>query len=96
MGIDWFRDLVICIGGIVFTGVIIFATILIYKLYLRMKVILDTMKTTTASVERISGYMESEIAKPLVQMAAFIQGAYQGIESISKIFHKDRGGNDDR
>jgi hypothetical protein len=96
VGIDWFRDLVICIGGVVFTVVIIFTTVLIYKLYLRIRAVLDNMKTTAASVERISGYMESEIAKPLVQMAAFIQGAYQGIESISKIFRKDRGGNDDK
>ena len=92
MSIDWFRDLIISIFGIVATVVSIFIAVLAYSLYRRIKPILKSIKKTTATVQKLSSYAESEVAKPLVQIAAIIQGVCQGIEAVSKIFQKKKGG----
>ena len=44
MSIDWFRDLIICITGLVTTVVLIFIAVLFYSLYKRTKTILDAMQ----------------------------------------------------
>ena len=94
MGIEWFRDLVICIVGLVATGVLIFVAVLAYLLYRRTRPILDSIKTTSATVEKISSYVGEGVAKPLIQVAALVQGIRQGIDTISKLFKKKEGGSD--
>ena len=95
MGIDWFRDLVICIVGLVTAGVLIFITVLAFSLYRRIKVILDSVKTTSKTIQGLSSYVGDEVVKPVIEVAAIIQGVRQGIDTISRLFKKKEGGRND-
>jgi len=94
MGIDWFRDLAIAISGLVLIGVLIFVAVLSYSLYRRTRAILDSIKATSRTVQGISSYVGGEVAKPLIQVVALVQGMRQGIDTISKLFKKKEGGKD--
>ena len=94
MGIDWFRDLVICIFGLVGTVVLIFIATLSYKVYRRTKSILDSAKTTSGTIRGISSYVGDEVVKPMVQVVALIQAVRQGIDAVSRFFKKQEGGKD--
>ena len=95
MGIDWFRDLVICIAGLVLTGVLIFITIMAYSLYKRAKSALDSTEAILATAQRVSSYVQDEAVKPLVQVMALVQGIRQGVDTFSTLFKKHRGGGTD-
>ena len=88
MSVDWFRDLIICISGLVLVGVLIFVAVMAYSLYRRAKYILDTMKATSAAIHGMSSYVRDEVAKPLVQVVTLIQGIRQGMDTISTLFKK--------
>ena len=94
MGIDWFRDLVICIFGLVGAGVFIFIAVIVYKLYCRVQAILNSAKTTSKKIQECTSYAGDEVVKPLIQVVATIQGVRQGIEAVSKFFKKQEGGLD--
>ena len=94
MGIDWFRDLIICILGLVATGVLIFIAVLLYSFYHRTKSILDSIETSSRTIQGITSYVGSEVAKPLIQVAVVIQGIRQGIDTVTKLFKKQGGGRD--
>ncbi len=95
MSIDWFRDLVISIAGVLVIIVLLFIAVLTFLLYRRAKVILDSMKTTSQNIAGISNYVTNEVAKPLIQVVAFIQGVRQGVNAISSLFSKKEGGKKD-
>ena len=90
MSLDWFRDLVICILGLVAAGVLIFIAVLLYSLYRRTRFILDSAKTIARTIQGISSYVEEEVVKPVIQIVAFIRGILQGVDTISKFFEKKR------
>lgn len=92
MSIDWFRDLVISISGLVLIGVLIFIAVLSYLLYRRTRSILDSIKIVSRNIQGISSYVTDEVAKPLIKAVAFVQGIRQGINAISKLFKKKEGG----
>jgi hypothetical protein len=92
MSIDWFRDLIISISGIVLIVLLILVAVLSYSLYRRAKSILDSVKTTARSIQGISSYVGDEVVKPVTQVVALIQGVRQGIDAISKLFKKQGGG----
>ena len=94
MGIDWFRDLVICIAGLVLTGVLIFIAVMLYSIYKRTKSALDSANGILASVQGISSYVGDEVVKPVIKVAALIQGIRQGIDTIGRFFGKKEGGRD--
>ena len=94
MSIDWFRDLAISISGLVLIGVLIFVAVLSFSLYRRARAVLDSIKVTARTVQGISSYVGGEVAKPLIQVVALIQGMRQGIDTISKLFKKKEGGKD--
>ena len=94
MSIDWLRDLVICIFGLVATGVLIFVAVLAYLLYRRTRPILDSIKATSANIQGISSSVVNQVAKPLIEVAAIIQGVRQGIATVTKFFKKKEGGSD--
>ena len=94
MGIEWFRDLSITILGFVTTAVLIFAAILIYRLYRTIKSTLLLIKTASnMACETIS--LIQELIKPLVPILALIQGISGGFQSVCKMFKKENseGGN---
>jgi len=95
MGIEWFRDLAIAISGLVLIGVFIFIAVLAFLLYRRVSPILDSMKTVSRNVQGISSFVTDEVAKPLIQVVAFVQGIRQGINAIGKLFKKKEGGGDE-
>lgn len=95
MTVDWFRDLVISILGLVATGVLIFVTVLLFLLYRRARFILDSTKGILKTVQGISSYAAEGVAKPLVQAAAILQGISRGIEAISKLRQRKKGGRDE-
>lgn len=87
MSISWFRDLIICITGLVTTGVLIFIAVLLYSLYRRTKTMLDSMQP-----KGITSYIIDELLRSLLGMVTLAQGIRQGIESVIKFFKKREGG----
>ena len=94
MSIEWFRDLVICIAGLVSAGAIIFVAVLAYSCYRRARPILDSINATTATVQGISSCVRDEVARPLAEVVAIIQGVSQGINAATRLFKKQKGGSD--
>lgn len=97
MDIGWFRDLVICIAGLVMTGVVIFVAVLLYLLYNRARSVLDSMKATSATLHEISFMVKDEVVRPAVQLVTLIRGIFQGIDLVSRFFKREEqeGGSDD-
>ena len=88
MDIDWFRDLILCIWGIVGVVVFILITVLFYRLYRRIRYILDSAKNASKTIQDITSYVGDEAVKPLIQVVAIIQGIRKGIEAITKLGKK--------
>lgn len=95
MDIYWFRDLVICIFGLVGTGVLIFIAVLLYKMYSRTRSILDSARAISGTIRELSSYVGDEVVKPLIQTVTVIQGVRQGVDAISRFFKKQEGGKDE-
>ena len=92
MSIEWLRDLVVCIFGLGATIAIVFIAVLAFLLYRKIRPILDSVKATTKTVEDISSCVEEEVAKPLIHIAAIVQGVSQAIALVSR-FSKKKGGS---
>ena len=88
MDIAWFRDLVICISGLVVTVVVIFIAVLSYLLYSKARSVLDSIKATSATINEISSSVRDEIVKPVLQWVTLINGVFQGIDIVSRFFGK--------
>ena len=88
MTIDWLRDLVIVVFGIAATLAVIVGIILVVACYTRVLPILDSMKKTTKTVEKISSTVEEEIVRPLAQVSAFIHGIRQAVSMFSRFTGK--------
>ena len=89
MDIAWFRDLVICISGLVVTAVVIFIAVLAYLLYNKARSLMDSIKATTATINEISSAVRDEIVKPVLQLVSLIRGVMQGIDLVSRFFRKE-------
>ena len=92
MSIEWFRDLAICILGLGVTIIAIFIGVLAFLLYRKLRPILDSVKATTKTVENISSCVEEEVARPLAQVDAFIQGVRQAVSLVSRFSKRKEGG----
>jgi hypothetical protein len=95
MDIGWFRDLVICISGLVVTLVVIFAAILAYLLYNKTRSVLNSIEATSENIHEISSAVRDEVVKPVVQVASLIRGISQGIDMVSRFFKKEQEGGRD-
>jgi hypothetical protein len=96
MDIEWFRDLVICISGLVVTLVVIFIAVLAYLLYNRARSLMDSIKATSATINEISSAVRDEVVKPVLQWVTLIKGVFQGVDLVSRFFRKEEqeGGRD--
>ena len=94
MSIEWFRDLIISICGLVATGVLIFLAMLSYSLYRRIKPILRSIKATSRTIQGISNYTGDKVAKPLIEVTAVIEGIRQGINMVTKFAKKKEENRD--
>ena len=92
MSIEWFRDLVICIFGVMATVAIILITILVVSLYRKSRNVLQSVEATSNNIQEITSSLRKKFSSPIAGMGAFIQGIYKGIEAIDKIFGKRKGG----
>jgi hypothetical protein len=66
-------------------------TVLAIMWYRRAKPIMESVRKTTRSVENVSSCVEMEVARPLAQVASFIQGVRQAVGLVNRFTHrKDR------
>lgn len=82
MSIEWFRDLVLCIFGLSSTVVVLLIGVLAFICWLRIRPIIDSVKTTTRTVENLTSTVEEQVAEPLAKVAAFVQGVRQAFSLI--------------
>ncbi|MDO8578142.1 MAG: hypothetical protein Q7R50_03070 [Dehalococcoidales bacterium] len=94
MGIEWFRDLSITILGFVTTALLIFAAILIYRLY---RTIMSTilLVKATSKIAHDTATMVRDGIKPVISLVTLIQGICGGFEGFGQMFKKESnaGGN---
>lgn len=95
MDIAWFRDLVICISGLVITGVVIFAAILAYLLYNKTRSVMNSIEATSETIHEVSSAVRDEVVKPVVQLTSLIRGISQGVDMVSRFFRKGQEGGRD-
>ncbi len=89
MSIIWYRDLAIAVLGFGAVVVILLTGVIVVLLYIKLRPILDSVKATTKTVEKISHCVEEEVAGPLIQVAAFVQGVSQAVGMFGR-FSKRR------
>jgi hypothetical protein len=95
VSIEWFSDLVICIFGLAATVVVLFLAVLALILYRRIKPVMDSVKATTKTVENLSSTVEVEVARPLAQVAAFVQGIRQAMSLVKQYTKKKEEDGDE-
>ena len=88
MDIGWFRDLIICVSGVVVTGVCILIAVLGYSFYRKTRSILDSVEGISATIDELATYVGDEVVKPVIQATALARGIRQGIDAISSFFRK--------
>jgi hypothetical protein len=91
MTIEWYRDLVIIILGIVAVGFCIFLAVIVFRLYHQIRPLQDAAKDTLAAAKSVVS-ASSDVLKPLLQLVALIQGIEKGIKVVNDILKKTRGG----
>jgi hypothetical protein len=91
MTIEWYRDLVIIILGIVAIGFCIFLAVIIFSFYRQMRSLQNAAKDILAAIQSIVS-ATSDVLKPLLQLGALIQGISQGIKAVNEIRGEKRGG----
>lgn len=103
MGIEWFRDLIICILGVITIAVLILFAVLVCSIYKksqyllatidliceRANSILDNIESTTETVHGIVTNIKEAVVNPVAQIIAIIQGVRQGINLVSNLFKKE-------
>ena len=94
MCIEWFRDLVISIFGLGAAVAVIFLAVLAFMVYRRLRPVLDSLEAAAKTVENVTSCVEVEVARPLAQVAAFVQGLRQAVDLVSR-FTKRKGEDKD-
>lgn len=94
MSIELFRDLALLVFGLGATVAIIGMAVLVLLLYIKLSPILDSIRANARTMEKISYCVEEEIAKPLAQLAALIQGIRQAASLVNR-FSRSKGGSND-
>jgi hypothetical protein len=86
--IDWFRDLVIIIFGLVGTFFLVFIGIMAFSLFRRFEVILDSLKVTSANIQEISTVAKEQLTRPVSQVGSIFRGIVSWIKIIGNYFKK--------
>lgn len=95
MDIEWLRDLAICIFGFGATVIMICIGVLAFICYFRVKPVIDSVKRTTTAVENVTTSVEEEVVKPIMHMAAFVQGMREAVDMVGRFTRRKKGGRDD-
>jgi hypothetical protein len=83
------RDLIIIIAGIVGMAGIVIIVVLAFKLYARLKPILDSIEKATKAVARVTSGIEEAVGKPLTQILSFVQGVRSALGFVKKFTGKE-------
>ena len=95
MTIGWFRDLVIIIYGLFRLAFLTLIGLMVFSLFRRLEVILDSLKVTSANIEEISTVAREQMVRPIMQVGGVFQGITRWIEMISGYFKKFKKGVND-
>ena len=95
MPIGWFRDLVIIIYGLFSLAFLTLIGLMVFSLFRRLEVILDSLKVTSANIEEISTVAREQMVRPIMQVGGVFQGITRWIEMISGYFKKFKKGVND-
>lgn len=95
MDIAWFRDLIICISGIVAIVVLILFAVLMVTIFRKSKSVLRSVEATSKNLQEISSVLRDKIFTPFAEMGTFIHGISKVMESINRTFRKKKGGKHD-
>ena len=90
MTIGWFRDLVIIIFGLVGAGFLIIIAVIALTLFRRLKMILDSLKVTSANIEEISAVAREQMVRPIVQVGSIFQSIAKWIEVIGGFLKRNK------
>ena len=87
MTIEWLRDLIIIIWGIAGIALTVTLGIMVVMMYRKIRPMLDSVKATTKTVEKITSIVSEEVTGPLSKVAAFVQGIRQATSLINQLRH---------
>ncbi len=90
MTIEWFRDLVIIMFGLIAIGSTIFFMVIAYLLYKRISRVLDSLEESSEALQTVCSYVTEPMSQPLSLITSLFHDVRQGLDSIGKIF---QGGN---
>lgn len=103
MGLEWFRDLIICIYGIIGIIVCLLFAVIVYSLYRKIKNILSKIEEMQQGVQGIVddvkreiASMKAEMSRPVVQAMAMFKGIREGFCMVSRMFKKERGAENEQ
>jgi hypothetical protein len=88
VSIEWLRDLIICIYGIVGIIVLIFLSIIGAMLYRKVQAVMTTVKSTTENVNSIVTTVKSDFVGPVLQITSVVHSIRQIVSLINSIFKK--------
>ncbi len=88
MDIQWLRDLIICIYGIVGIVLIIFIFVIGIILYRKTTAILDSIKATTERLDNIVNSIKQNFVEPVLGITVLLKGLRHSLNSIIKLFRK--------
>ncbi len=95
MEIAFFRDIVIIISGVVFIVSLGIIVSIVVSLNRRVKEVtattrsvMEKLQASADDLQLITSYARHEVALPLAQLAGFIQGLGQSIQSFAQMFRK--------
>ncbi len=95
MTIEWFRDLVISIFGLVATAFVIMIGVMSFLLYRQIRSIQGSMRSTMATIQSVAGVV-SDVLKPFLEITALVEGINRGIKGVTEILHKMKGEESER
>ncbi len=90
MNIGWFRDLVIIIFGLVGAGFLVVIAVKALSLSRQLKMILNSLKVTSANMEEISCVAKEQIVRPIIQVGNVFQSITKWIEFIGELLKKNK------
>lgn len=95
MEIGFFRDLVIIVLGVVFTVTLVVILTVVLSLNRRIREVtvttrdvMDKLQSSAEDLQLITSYARQEVALPLAQLAGFIQGLGQSLQSFTQMFRR--------
>ena len=92
MGIEWFRDLSIIILCFITSIMLIFAAVILYRLYSKLNSILRVVKDTS-KIDHDVVCLVRDVTKPLITILALIKGVGGGFRGVADMLKNKKEGN---